>query len=127
MSVQSVSADLEKVRAIFSWPQLASLHDIRSFLVLAMFYRRFVQNFSSVMAPLIDCLKLETFQWTGAAAQAFNMMKALMNQALVLRFLDFNKVFGVPCDALSIGIGGVLSQDGHPVTFFSEKLNDVIL
>ena len=67
------------------------------------------------------------FQWIEAAEQAFDRLMALMTQALVLRLLDFNKVFKVACDASGVVIGGVLSQDGHPVEFFSEKLNDVRL
>ena len=50
-----------------------------------------------------------------------------MTQALVLRLLDFYKVFEVACNAFGIGTGGVLSQDGHLVEFFNEKLNDVRL
>ena len=61
VSAQGVSADPEKVRAITSWPRPSTIHDIRSFIGLATFYRRFVQNFSSVMAPINDYLKLETF------------------------------------------------------------------
>ena len=72
--------------------------------------------------PIIVCLKLEPLQWTEAAEQAFDRLKALMTQAPVLRF---SKVFEVASDAFGVGIGGVLSQDGHPFEFFSEKLNDV--
>ena len=78
LSTQGVSADSEKVRAISSWPRPSTFHDIRSFIGLAMFYRQFVQNFSSVMAPITDCLKLEIFQWSEAAEQAFDRLKALM-------------------------------------------------
>ena len=127
VSALGVSADPEKVRAITSWPRPSTIHDIRSFIGLATFYRRFVQNFSSVTAPITDCLTLDTFQWTEAAELAFSRLKALMTQAPVLRLPDFGKVFEVACDASGVGIGGVLSQDGHPVEFFSEKLNDVRL
>ena len=95
MSAQGVSADPEKVRAISSWPRPSTIHEVRSFIGLATFYCRFVQNFSSVTAPITDCLKLEKLQWTEAAKQAFNRLKALMTQAPVLRLPDFSKVFEV--------------------------------
>ena len=78
-------------------------------------------------APLTDCLKKETFLWTEAAEQAFERVKALITQAPILRLPDFGKVFEVACDASGVGIGGVLSQEGHPIEYFSEKLNDVRL
>ena len=65
------------------------------------------------------------FLWTKAGEQAFDRLKALMTQAPVLWLLDFNKVFEVADVASGVDIGGVLSQDGHLVEFFSEKLIDV--
>ena len=47
-----------------------------------------------------------------------------MTKALILRYPDFTKVFEVACDASSVGIVGGLSQEGHPITLFSEKLKD---
>ena len=47
-----------------------------------------------------------------------------MPEALIMRLSDFTKAFEITCDALGIGVGGVLSQEKHPVAYFSEKLND---
>ena len=65
--------------------------------------------------------------WTKVASKAFHELKKKMTEAPILRLLDFSKVFEVACDALGVGIVGVLSQEGHPIAFFSEKLNDAKL
>ena len=62
--------------------------------------------------------------WTKVALEAFNEVKQKMTEALVMHLPDFTKPFEVECDASSIGIGGVLSQEHHPIAYFSEKLND---
>ena len=59
--------------------------------------------------------------------QAFELVKTLITQTPILRLPDFGKVFKVTCDASGVDIGGVLSQEGHPIEYFSEKLNDVRL
>ena len=76
------------------------------------------------MAPIIDCLKREEFEWTKAAAKAFREIKERMTEAPVMRLPDFTKVFEITFDTSGVGIGGVLSQEKHPVAYFSEKLND---
>ncbi|CAA6674886.1 unnamed protein product [Spirodela intermedia] len=89
VSKRGVSTDPEKVRAIVTWPRPCSMHNIRSFIGLATFYRCFIWDFSSVTALLTDCLKKETFLWTEAAEQAFDRVKALITQAPILHLPDF--------------------------------------
>jgi hypothetical protein len=109
------------------WPEPKNIHDVRSFHGLASFYRRFIQGFSTIMSPITDCMKQREFKWTNAAIKAFIEIKKKMTKAPVIRLLDFTKPFELECDVSGLGIGGVLSQERHPVDYFSEKLNDAKL
>jgi len=124
VSSQGVSADPDKIKAIVEWPEPRNIREVISFHGLATFHRRFILNFSTIIAPITDCLKREEFEWTKAAAKAFWKIKERMMEAPIMRLPDFTKVFEITCDASGVRIGGVLSQEKHPVTYFSEKLND---
>ena len=76
------------------------------------------------MASIIDSMKKGEYKWTDAARTAFREIKQKMIEASILRHPDFFKLFEVACDAFRVGIGGVLSQERHPVIYFSEKLNE---
>ena len=74
---------------------------------------------------MTDLIGRNPYEWIANAEGAFERLKLLMIQAPVLRFPDFGKVFEVACDTSGVGVGGVLSQEGHPMEYFNQKLNDV--
>ena len=103
--------DPEKVKAILEWPEPKNLQEVQSFHGLVNFYRRFIRGFSTIIAPITDCLKKENFTWTKVASKAFRELQKAMTQAPVLTLPEFFKVFQVTCDASRVEIGSILSQD----------------
>ena len=124
ISAAGISVDPNKTAAIRDWPTPTTPFEVHSFHGLAQFYRRFVRNFSSLAAPLTDLLKLNRFEWNATADRAFQQIMVALTSAPVLRLPDFDKLFDVATDASGLGIGAVLSQELHPVSFFSEKLSE---
>ena len=95
---------------------------------LLVFYRRFVKDFSTIAAPLIEIVKRSVgFKWNDEQDEAFNLLKDKLCSAPILALPDFMRAFKVECDALGIGIGVVLMQDRRPIAYFSEKLNGAAL
>jgi len=107
VSAQGISANPDKVKAIREWPKPKTLTKARSFHGLASFYRRFNRYFSFIMAPITNCLKKGSFQWTPKAAPAFKEIKEMMSSAPALRYPDFSNVFEVACNTSGYSIGGV--------------------
>lgn len=124
VSSRGIKMDPSKIEVITSWPTPRSLHDIRSFHGLTSFYRQFIKGSSTIIAPITECLKGSTFKWTSEAEKSFEVLKRMVTEARILSLPDFDKIFEVDCDASNVGIGAVLSQEGKPIAFFSEKLSD---
>lgn len=124
-----VKPQVSKVEAIKEWPVPQNKKQVRAFLGLAGYYRRFVQDFSSITAPLTDLIKKSApnkVKWTVETEKSFNRVKELLCSGPVLKVPDFRKPFIVQTDASEVGVGAVLSQivDGeeHPVMYLSRKL-----
>lgn len=111
--------DKDKVAVVEDWPTPSSARQLRGFLGLAGYYRRFIQNFGVVAAPLTQLLKKEGFLWNPQAAKAFQELKQALTSSHVLHLPDFTKSFVVECDASESGFGAVLHQGAGPVAFFS--------
>ena len=119
--------DPKKTEAVENWPTPQSVHELRFFLGLANYYRKFVKDFAKITRPMTKLLhKDETFKWTSDQEEAFQTLKKKLVTAPVLRTPDFDLEFIVTTDASDYAIGQVLSQDdGHgsrPVAYESRKL-----
>ena len=76
------------------------------------------------MSPITNYMKQREFFWTKYTAKAFNEVNQKMTKAPTMRLPNITNSFEVECDASGLGIGGVLSQEHHPIAYFSEKLNN---
>ncbi|KAJ8748807.1 hypothetical protein K2173_011364 [Erythroxylum novogranatense] len=116
--------DPTKFKAILEWSTPKTLFDVRSFHGFCSFYRGFIRNFSTITVPITKCVKKGEFRWTDQATIAFNTLKNLVTKAPVLVLPNFNALFELECDVSGVGIVVVLSQEGKPIAYFSEKLNE---
>lgn len=118
ISKDGLSVDESKVEAIAHWPIPRSIQEVCSFHGLVSFYRHFIHNFSTLMAPITDCMKKGTFIWPEAAREAFEEINRRLTTAPILVLSDFHLPFELHSDASKVGTGAVLSQGGRPVAFF---------
>ena len=124
VSSKGVHVDESKINAIKTWPQPTNLQQVRSFLGLAGFYRRFGKDFSTIALPLHALSKKNAPFVLGPSQDiAFNELKKLLSHAPVLALPNFEKPFEIHCDASGNGVGGVLTQEKRPIAYFSVKLS----
>ena len=130
MGQGKIEMEEEKVEEVLSWPVPKTVRDVRKFLGLANYYRRFVRNFAAIAKPLnMLTRKEEKWKWGESQQKAFEQMKEIFTTRPLLVAPDLDKEFRVEADASNFATGGVLSircEDGkwRPVAYISKSLNE---
>ena len=118
-----IKVDPAKIAAVASWPVPADVPQVRSFLGLTNYFRKFIQGYAERCKPLTNLTCKHTpFDWTSECQAAFDGLKQDLTSAPVLSAPDFTKAFEVVADASEWSIGAVLLQDGRPLAFESRKM-----
>jgi hypothetical protein len=113
ISLEGIVVDPSKVRDVLDWQPIKSVHEVRSFLSLVGYYRRFISNFSKISKPITELLKKGAkYIWSKEFDEAFQTLKKLLTTSPVLAQPDITKPFDVYCDASGTGLGCVLMQEG---------------
>ena len=116
--------DPEKLKIIEEWIQPRNLHELRSFIGMCSYYRRFIEKFSILAGPLHDLTKKNVkFQWTAKENEAFKKLKEKLMTKPVLMLPDLMKPFEVNCDASGECLGAVLLQEGHAISYESRRFH----
>ncbi|KAJ8408112.1 hypothetical protein AAFF_G00263400 [Aldrovandia affinis] len=113
LSAGGVSTDLSKIAAVHDWPIPTNVSDLRSFLGLASYYHRYVQDFTTIASPLHRSIdRGQPYVLDDPCSTAFKTLQTALITAPVLAYPDVNHPFIIDTDASNVGIGAVLSQQG---------------
>jgi len=130
MGEGKVEMEEDKVAGVLKWPAPQCVRDVRKFLGLANYYRRFVKDFAKVALPMNKLTrKDEKWKWEEEQQNAFERLKQIFTSRPTLATPDLDKEFRVEADASNFATGGVLSVKGEdelwrPVAFISKALNE---
>ncbi|KAK1680723.1 hypothetical protein QYE76_041571 [Lolium multiflorum] len=123
LSAGGIAVDPTKIKTVAEWKTPTTQTEVRAFLGLAGYYRRFVEGFSSIARPMTQLLKKDKkFEWTNKCEESFQKLKTKLTTAPILIMPDITKPFDVYCDASKIGLGCVLMQEGRVISYLSRQL-----
>jgi hypothetical protein len=118
-----IAVDPAKVKEIMEWRVPTTVTEIRSFLGLAGYYRRFIEGFSKIAKPMTSLQeKGKEFKWDDKCQGSFDQLKERLMSPPVLVMPDLQKGFDIYCDACGQGLGCVLMQEGHVIAYASRQL-----
>lgn len=125
---EGVKPDPQKVECVQKFPVPKNVKEIKSFLGLSGYYRKFIQSYGQIAKPLTSLLKKDVpFEWNDLCQEAFETLKSCLTKAPILQYPDFSQPFNLTCDASNYAIGCVLSQGvigkDLPVAYASRTLN----
>ena len=123
IGADGIRVDTQKIEAVKTWPTPTTPTEVRSFLGLAGYYRRFIEKFASISAPLTRLTqKAAKFQWTDACERSFQLLKDKLTTAPVLTLPEGPDGYVIYCDASGVGLGCVLMQHGKVIAYASRQL-----
>ncbi|WMV30771.1 hypothetical protein MTR67_024156 [Solanum verrucosum] len=123
VSAEGVKVDPSKIQSVVEWRPPKSSTEVRSFLGLEGYYRRFVKGFSIIASPLTKLLQKEVkFIWDDKCQESFETLKSLLTQAPILTLPIEGKEYVVYSDASHNGLGCILMQEGRVISYASRKL-----
>jgi hypothetical protein len=119
ISKGGIVVDPAKVTTIVDWTIPSTISEIRSFLGLAGYYRRFIEGFSKIAMPMTSLLEGKEFKWIVECQESFDQLRSKLMAAPVLIIPDLQKNFDIYCDASRQGLGCVLMLEGHVIAYAS--------
>lgn len=123
ISRDGISVDQSKVEAVRNWVIPKNASEIRSFLGLAGYYRKFIKGFSSILVPLTSLTKKSAkYVWSSDCQRSFDQLKKALTSAPILAMPVQHEEFVVFTDASLLGLGAVLMQCGKVIAYASRQL-----
>ena len=123
VSKEGISVAPKKIKSIIMWTPPNNVTEVRSFLGLAGYYRRFVEGFSKIAAPLSQLTqKGVKFEWNDKCQQSFQELKNRLTSTPILTIPEGTEGFVVYCDASKCGLGCVLTQNDKVIAYASRQL-----
>jgi hypothetical protein len=114
VSPKAITVDPDKVKEVLEWKPSTTVSEVRSFLGLPGYYRRFIPNFSKIMKSITKLLKEgNKYLWSETCDEAFKHLMKLLTTSYVLAQPDTTKPFDVYCDASGTSLEGVLMQEAE--------------